>query len=137
VQRKIDHCIDALIKELGLNSGRDYGVAVHGNRMVSALVFSSLNMAEHRNPQSHFDSLLAGDVIANFTKTAYLSLKDAVADRYGNAMIPTLFKNLSKCRELFDACNKQEHKQLAIPLPEPAVEQSEESEEPPQAAATS
>jgi hypothetical protein len=47
---KIDQSLESLMKELGLNSGRDYGVAVHGNRMVSALVFHGLNQGPFKSP---------------------------------------------------------------------------------------
>jgi hypothetical protein len=108
VQRAIDHSLDSLMKELGLDSGRDYGVAVHGNRMVSALIFHSLGMKDHLNPQSNFDEILNGNTILDLTKKYYLSLRDAVALSYGNAMIPTLFKNLTKCKDIFLMCTDKD-----------------------------
>jgi hypothetical protein len=107
-QRAIDHSLDSLMKELGLNSGRDYGVAVHGNRMVSALVFHGLGIKDYLNPQSNFDEILNGNTIPDLTKKYYLSLRDAVAQSYGNAMIPTLFKNLTKCRDIFLTCTDKD-----------------------------
>jgi hypothetical protein len=124
-QRKIDQCLDALMKELGLDSGRDYGVAVHGNRMIAALVFNGLDIKHHRNPQSDFDTLLNGNAIADLTRQSYLALRDAVAERYANAMIPTLFKNLTKCRDLFAVCQKADEEPVIDPEVAPAGETSE------------
>jgi hypothetical protein len=48
-------------------------------------------------------------------------LKDALAKHYGNAIIPELFKNLTKCKELAEKCRKHENepdRQGDLPQPQ-------------------
>jgi hypothetical protein len=104
VQRSIDHALDALVKELGF-TGRDYGVAVHGNRIIAALVCDHLNMKQYQNPQQRaFEGLFVGNTVSDATKLYFARLRDAVTEHYGNAIIPTLFENQTKCKHLFDVC---------------------------------
>jgi AIPR protein len=105
-QRVIDQSLDTLVKKLGLNSGRDYGVAIHGHRIIAALVFDELNIKQYENSQVNFEALLKNNTILPLAEKYYTRLRDSVAERYGNAIIPTLFKNLTKCRELVEMCKK-------------------------------
>ena len=80
--------------------GRDLGLVVHGNRMVSAMVFRKLPLARFGDP--------AFDYTSNVTQTNLLAvssvdckLKTAVDTSFPNAIIPTLFKNQTKCTGLY------------------------------------
>jgi hypothetical protein len=103
VQRWVDLALDVLLKEIGL-TGREYGVAIHGNRIIAALVFDNLNIKKYQNPQEDFEAVVAGKTISDTTKLYFARLRDAVVADYGNAIIPTLFKNQTKCRQLFEVC---------------------------------
>jgi len=37
----------------------------------------------------------------------YERVRDVVAAHYGNAIIPTLFKNLTKCRDIVQKCQEK------------------------------
>lgn len=102
-QRLIDAALDSLTKELGF-TGRDSGVAVHGNRMIAALAMDSMDIRKFHNPQEDFDTVITDDAVAAATKDHFTRLRDAVNSHYGNAIIPTLFKNQTKCKDLFQAC---------------------------------
>jgi hypothetical protein len=104
LQRAIDRTLETILREIGLTSGREYGIGVHGNRMISALVFQHVNVKDYKELQADFNTLLAGDRVVEATRMFYGRLKDAVAATYGNALIPTLFKNQTKCRDLFEIC---------------------------------
>jgi hypothetical protein len=108
LQRSIDRALETILKEIGLTTGREYGIGVHGNRMISALVFQHVNAKAYKDPQADFDKLLAGDAALETTRTYYARLKDAVAAKYGNALIPTLFKNQTKCKDLYQVCLKED-----------------------------
>jgi len=106
-QRKIDQSLEALVTDLGLNSGREYGVAVHGNRIIAALVFAALRIKDFKDPDKEFGGLLKDETIRQLTQEHYEFVRDVVAAHYGNAIIPTLFKNLSKCRDIVQKCQEK------------------------------
>jgi hypothetical protein len=120
-QRAIDQGLESIIKDLGTNSGRDYGVAVHGNRIVAALVFEHLKIREYRDPQNDFEALFKSTEIIDRTRMFYDRLRNAAAKYYPNAMIPTLFKNLSKCKDLAAKCGLED-----IPTVSPIIALIEE-----------
>jgi hypothetical protein len=103
MQRIVDQALDALVKELGF-TGRDFGVAIHGNRIIAGLVFKHLHMKDYQDPQANFDTLLDGSAISDATNLYFTRVRDAVNEHYSNAIIPTLFKNQTKCKDLFAAC---------------------------------
>jgi hypothetical protein len=105
-QRKIDKALDGILKKLGAKSGREYGVAVHGNRLIAALVFAHLKPKQFANPQFQFDEATKDSLISEVTNTYYEKLRDALATHYPNAIVPTLFKNLTKCKHLAEVCSQ-------------------------------
>jgi hypothetical protein len=104
VQRKIDLALSGIVNDLGVDSGRDYGIAVHGNRLIAALVFRKFGVAKFNNQGFDFDSATAQDVVSGATQSFYTKLRDQVSNNYGNAILPTLFKNLTKCKDLVTLC---------------------------------
>jgi hypothetical protein len=104
-QRKIDHALEAVLKDLGVSAGRDYGVAVHGNRLIASLVFDALKIRDYQtDPSKELETLLAGDSILKSTRDYHGRIRTILADYYGNALIPTLFKNQTKCKDIVDRC---------------------------------
>lgn len=99
IQRLIDNCLSGTIKGL---SGRDYGIAVHGNRMIAAMAFKKINPTQFHNPSFDFSTICKSSVIDPFIIKAFQKLKDDVATQFCTALIPTLFKNLSKCKALYE-----------------------------------
>lgn len=103
-QRRIDRSLELTANLDGL-TGRDLATVVHGNRMIAAMVFRTLATGRFGDP--------AFDPLATFTETqalnavraAYASLRSELETTYQNAIIPTLFKNLSKCTEIFTKVN--------------------------------
>ena len=104
LQRAIDRALEAILKEIGLTSGREYGIAVHGNRLLAALTLQKLKVKDYKNLQADLETLLTGNAVLDVTRVCYVRLRDEVAIQYSNAIIPTLFKNQSKCRQLFQTC---------------------------------
>ena len=97
VQRGIDETLEAISKDPAV-LGRDYGVGVHGNRLIASMVFSELNPRRFNNPSFDFDNLIRGTEVAEQTCWCFQQLKAHVEEHYGNAIIPTLFKNQTKCK---------------------------------------
>jgi hypothetical protein len=99
-QRLIDKGIDQMSSSDGL-TGRDLSVAVHGNRMISAVVFQALPLHSFGSPSFDFDYRITQPLILELVREAYSKLKAALDETYPNAIIPTLFKNMSKCSDLY------------------------------------
>ncbi len=99
-QRLIDKAIDQMSSSDEL-TGRDLSVAVHGNRMISAVVFQALPLQNFGSPSFDFDDSISQLKIFEIVRGAYNKLKAALDESYPNAIIPTLFKNLSKCTDLY------------------------------------
>jgi hypothetical protein len=114
VQRKIDQSLDALLKAMGVNSGREYGVAVHGNRLIASLVFAALKISDYKDPDKDLSSLLANDAISAATGHFCDLVRQIIAADYSNALIPTLFKNQTKCKDIVQKCNDETSTQGAI-----------------------
>ncbi|MFZ1748417.1 MAG: AIPR family protein [Nitrospirales bacterium] len=100
MQRQIDVSIDQMSIAHGL-SGRDLSVAVHGNRLISAVVFQSLPLGQFGEPTFDIVAKVTPLMIFSHTQDAYMKLKAALDETFPNAIIPTLFKNMSKCTDLY------------------------------------
>ena len=100
-QRKIDKALTQVIIQHHLSTGKGFGVAVHGNRVIAALVFTSLGAKQFGSPQFPFDTEITEARINAEVEKYFMKLKDALGQHYPNAIIPTLFKNLSKCKHLY------------------------------------
>jgi AIPR protein len=99
-QRMIDKSINQMSTIDGL-TGRDLGVAVHGNRMISAIVFQFLPLHSFGDPTFDFNVRVTEDQILAYVRDVYNKLKTALDVSYPNAIVPTLFKNMSKCTDLY------------------------------------
>lgn len=105
LQRKIDKQIEEIINKA--ESGRDYSVAVHGNRIISFLVFLEIDPSQLKKLSYSFDSILSDSFIQPIVDKYYHLLKDTINTYYGNAVIPTLFKNLAKCKDIVSKIRNQ------------------------------
>jgi hypothetical protein len=68
---------------------------------VAALVFTNLGAKQFANPQFGFDGYVTEGRVYSDVEEFFTKLKDALGKHYPNAIIPTLFKNLSKCKHLY------------------------------------
>lgn len=101
VQRKVDKALDTFFRRGGLY--KHYAVATHGNRMISAMVFANLPGQFLRDPATDLEAEIVDVSIANQVDAAVVALSTQVERLYPNAMVPILFKNLSKCEQLWAA----------------------------------
>lgn len=99
LQRLIDKFLSSQAKTL---TGREYSILVHGNRMIAAAVFRSLDTNKLKDPNFNMALVANESVVEPLVNQAIKKLKDQITSNYGTAVIPTLFKNLTKCRTLFD-----------------------------------
>jgi hypothetical protein len=97
--RKIEAIIRKKINLLGTYSGRQYGLLVHGNRMIALKTINELNLqAQLQKIEFIIDDLMleakVEDVILRMT--LYIDTT------YPDSILGTLFKNLSKCSDIIE-----------------------------------
>ena len=95
--RSVEKVLSKKIDELPKRSGRKYGLLVHGNRVITMLSISKLGLkAKATQPNFEIDENELDRVV-----TDVISVLQKQLDKdYPDAMLGTLFKNQSKCREL-------------------------------------
>ncbi len=106
-QRKIDRELSNIEKIPSL-SGRDRGIAIHGNRLIASMVFHEMRSSQFKDPSFNYDATVTDEMISRETQRYFNSLRDFIELYYGNAVIPTLFKNLSKCKDLCQLCLRED-----------------------------
>ncbi len=99
IQRRIDQSIDKLLKS-GKLPGNQIGVLIHGNRMISARLFRDLPHTRFSDPIFSIDTFLTTDFETSILAHLGKITKEIEAN-YPNAVIPTFFKNLSKCTKIY------------------------------------
>lgn len=95
--RKIDSILNTKIKNLGQRSGRDYGILIHGNRIIALIVIIKLGIKfklEECDYKVNEDDLLREiDItVQEITKKIQISYPDSI--------LGTLFKNSTKCADI-------------------------------------
>lgn len=93
--REIDKAINDIISSMPKRSGKMYGVLVHGNRMISFLVFRELGFNNKSNDYS-FDT--KGIDWPKKTAVVVLKLVAVIESDYNDKFLATLFKNASICK---------------------------------------
>jgi hypothetical protein len=97
-QRKIDKSLIELISTLDDN--RNYSIAVHGNRIISLLVFKELDLSKFNDQEYKYNECITESLINGLVKNAFEPLLVKINKDYEGNVIPTLFKNLTKCTEI-------------------------------------
>ena len=69
--------------------------------MISAVVFQILPLGSFGDPTFNFTTSITELQILDYIRDAYIKLKTALDAVYSNAIIPTLFKDMSKCTDLY------------------------------------
>lgn len=98
VQRQIDQKLEEISDRY--KSGRDYGIAIHGNRIIASMVFRALKASNLKDPSIDFKTTFAPKEVGQAAERSYMLLKELVEKKYPGAMLPTLFKNATKCQSL-------------------------------------
>jgi len=95
--RKIDEAISSMIINLQKKSGKEYGILVHGNRMLAFLVFRKL--ALHKTANEFYFDVDSIDWKTN-TEAMLEKLILEIEGNYKDKFLATLFKNATICKEL-------------------------------------
>ncbi len=106
-QRLIDSFLEKSI-ERDDPDNRRAGIVLHGNRILSCLVFNSLQINRFHDPNFLFDEYLDKAGIESIVMKFIGRITTAVERHYSNSIIPTLFKNRTKCEDLMKTCAAEE-----------------------------
>jgi len=97
--RTIEQALANKISSLSKRSGRDYGLLIHGNRIITMMVMHKLELKiKALNTDFNIDELLLVPTVDD----AIESLRVQLAKDFPEAMMGTLFKNQTKCRALMN-----------------------------------
>ena len=99
VQRLIDKVIDEIQTT---QTGREQGVMIHGNRILSMMIFKDIGVNNLRNPEWGFNSEISKEHIKSEIQKYFNALYYIFDVEYSGAVIPTFFKNKSKCEKVVE-----------------------------------
>ena len=98
--RGVERLLSKKIARLRKKAGRQYGLLVHGNRIITMLSIKKLGLQpKATEPSFSVDE----NELADTVNKVISSLKNQLDIDYPDAMIATLFKNQTKCRNLVQA----------------------------------
>jgi len=108
IYRVVEGRIANVIKSLEKRSGKKYGVLVHGNRLIAAVVFRRQRLSPplgdpRLQPSEHYKSL------AGMVDQAVEVLTREIESRYPDNFPAVVFKNPTKSKALFDQCLADNH----------------------------
>jgi len=114
---KIQRCIDQELYDLQANSSeQESGIIIHGNRLLAALIFNRLKPKKFKDPDYSIDMLLQSKEIRSLAKEYSNRVCATIYSKYKNAIIPTLFKNRTKCEDLLKTCLENQGGKLTTQL---------------------
>lgn len=99
-QRMIDIEIDK--QRPRFRKPRESKILTYGNRLISALVFSKIAVNRFDDPKFDFEKEVGEDAVPSLVASATAMVVLHVQRFFSNSMIPTFFKNQTKCREVFE-----------------------------------
>ncbi|MBW4361905.1 AIPR family protein [Flavobacterium taihuense] len=97
-QRLIEQAIKE--KEKSLISGRDQSILIHGNRIISLLVYKTINTKKYVTEKFNFDDPTLLGIMESKVNDAFVILQKVISNEYDKAIIVTLFKNKTKCQDI-------------------------------------
>ncbi|MFD2937079.1 AIPR family protein [Spirosoma flavum] len=100
--RFIENVLKREIAALLKRSGRKYGILIHGNRMIELLTIKKLNIKKDLDT---IDYIVDGDNVTAKVMEVIDDIHEFIETSYPESFLATLFKNTTKCTELFNSVN--------------------------------
>lgn len=100
INRKIEELIEERVQALDRKAGKEYGILIHGNRIISMLVFNELKVSTTELIQvDNLDvNVLFDDVMER--------LKQVISKNFSENFLATLFKNKTRCEQIELLCKR-------------------------------
>ena len=99
-QRLIDAAIDG--QRSRYSKPKESKILMYGNRVIAALVFKEIPTNKFGDPSFNFSSEITEERINELSMNTVFRVINFVHRFYGKSMIPTLFKNQTKCRDIYE-----------------------------------
>ncbi len=99
--RGIEKELSNRVSDLPKRSGREYGLLIHGNRIITMMVMNKLGLrTKALKPGFSTDEV----ELENAADEVVTMLRGQLENDFPDAMMGTLFKNQTKCRSLVQSC---------------------------------
>jgi hypothetical protein len=102
VQRSIDNWIESQKNAMQKKSGTEWGLLVHGNRILAAAVFAKIPSATLEQPISTFRATYRSLEVQKCAAAILSKMVAAIKRHYPNNFLAVLFKNPSMSRRVYD-----------------------------------
>lgn len=103
--REIERWIDQKKLNVPKKSGASWGILVHGNRVLAAVVFRRIGIEKLSQPISDFGTLHKSIDISSICEDAYSKMLVSIENHFPGKFLAVLFKNPSMSKIVFDAAN--------------------------------
>lgn len=100
--REIDRWIDHKKQNISKRSGPKWGVLVHGNRVLAAVVMMRFGLDKLSQPIASFGKAIDKKAIDAHCDAAYLKMVAKIEAAYSAKFLAVLFKNPTMSKALFD-----------------------------------
>lgn len=100
IVREIDEIIVSKIKSLGQRNGRDYGMLIHGNRIIALITIKKLKLKESL---SNSDYIINEEDLQNKVDETVDEISRKLSESYPDSILGTLFKNGTKCADIVNS----------------------------------
>ncbi|KZL27001.1 hypothetical protein [Pseudovibrio sp. Ad37] len=99
--RFIEAIISGEISKLEKKSGKEYGLLVHGNRIIALMAMKDSGVQQLARDYAYCvdEQRLSGSVMLSIQK-----INSFIHEKYPEKVLGTLFKNVSICKELYQHC---------------------------------
>jgi len=101
--REVERWIDKKKATVSKKSGPNWGVLVHGNRVLTAAVMKRLGTDKLSQPISDFSALLDSAQVTVLCDDVYAKMVSEIQAHYAGKFLAVLFKNPSMSKAVFDA----------------------------------
>lgn len=95
--REVDTLLAERVLELKKRSGKRYGILIHGNRMLSHILATKMNIYKALDTKG-FD--IDKVELAENLDQLLADIEDFISSHYPDSLLASFFKNITKCTEL-------------------------------------
>jgi len=103
--REIERWIDKKKLSISKKSGARWGVLVHGNRVLAAVVFKKIGIEKLSQPISDFQSAISGINLSDACEDVHSKMVASIEKNYPGKFLAVLFKNPSMSKNIFDSAS--------------------------------
>lgn len=98
--RKIDEILYSKVRSLGQRNGRDYGMLIHGNRIIALITIMKLGL---KQTLSNSDYTINEVELRNKIDETVNEISRKLNQSYPDSILGTLFKNGTKCADIVNS----------------------------------